>query len=153
MNSSSELTQLILDCTSGIITGIAPITRDVSCELITQRLVYDIHLTHRSMLALIAPMHRRPVPSKKKVANNNTLCYSSTATTDWIRCPIVVGGRPVQGRKVASWSNNIACMTCIWCENSAPHNQLWWDYQNKHAVSLLYPPLCSSLTPSGQISN
>ncbi len=75
MNSSSELTQLILDCTSGLITGISPITRKVSCEieLITQRLVYALHLTRRSMLALIAPMHRRPRPSKKKVTNNNTL--------------------------------------------------------------------------------
>ncbi len=36
------------------------------------------------------------------------------------------------------WSNNMGCMTCIWCDNSAPYNQLWWDFQNKQVMSALY---------------
>ena len=26
-------------------------------------------------------------------------------------------------------------MTCIWCENSARYNQLWWGFQNKQVLS------------------
>ncbi len=100
MNSSAELTQLILDCTSGLNTGIAPITRDVSrkIELITQRLLYALHLTCKNMLALIAPMHRRPRPSKKKVTNNNTLYLQQHCNYGLNPVPQSIGGRPVQGR-------------------------------------------------------
>ena len=29
----------------------------------------------------------------------------------------------------------MGCMTCIWCENCAPCNQLWWDCQNKQVIT------------------
>ncbi len=87
MNSSEEFTQLIMDCTSEHFTSAFPFTRDVSrkIELITQKLVYTLHLTRRSMLTLIAPMHRRPRPPKpkKKVTNHNTLyCSTQQSTID-----------------------------------------------------------------------
>ena len=54
-------------------------------------------------------------------------------------------GRPLMQRYMTYMTT--ICMTCIWCENSAPHNQLWGDCQNKQVFSVLYAPLCSSLTP------
>ncbi len=39
--------------------------------------------------------------------------------------------------------NNMVCMTPNLCENCAPHNQLWWDYQNKlgFPVNFIIPNL------------
>ncbi len=84
INSSEEL---IIDCTSEHFTSAFPFTKDVSSkiELITQKLVYALHLTRHSMLTLTAPMHRCPRPPNppKKVTNHNTLyCNTQQSTAD-----------------------------------------------------------------------
>ncbi len=87
-------------------SGIAPLTRDVSCEI---ELLTQTHLHSSPNIALIAPMHRRSGPSKKKVTNNYPLLQQSqqhpaagpsgTISADWlIPVPQSSGGRPVQGR-------------------------------------------------------
>ena len=79
MDSREEFVQLVMDCSSGIITSRAPLTRKAvhGIEPLTQRLIYAIHIARKSMLALIAPsLHRR---KPKKVTNNAITCIPSIA--------------------------------------------------------------------------
>ncbi len=71
MDSKEHFVQLILDCSSQLVTCSAPITRSAihGIEQLTQRLVHSIHLARKSMLALISPMHRH---KPKKVPNHIT---------------------------------------------------------------------------------
>ncbi len=72
MNSKEMFVQLIMDCSSHIITSSAPLSRNAisGIEQLSQRLVFALHLARKSMLALIAPNMHRHKP--KKVTNNIT---------------------------------------------------------------------------------
>ncbi len=96
MNSCEELTQLIMDCTTDTITSVVPIPRKVTREIeqLTQRLIYALHLTRKSMLALIAPLHRRP-PKKRSLINHTLYCSTQQSTTSQLTNDQYYGSHPV----------------------------------------------------------
>ena len=64
MNSREGLTQLLMDCTSDVITSDYPLLSEDAreLELLSQKLIYALHLTRKRMLSILAPLHRRKAP-------------------------------------------------------------------------------------------
>ena len=103
MNSREGLTQLLMDCTSDVITRDYPLLSEDArkLELLSQKLIYALHLTRKRMLSILAPLHRRKAPkAPKKVTNSSypllqhiesvesTTTHSTTHSTDlWSGAP------------------------------------------------------------------
>ena len=96
MDSTEDLTQLILDCTSDIITSNAPLPRDIACRIEQITHSFTRSISHTDACLLSSPQcNDAPATSKSKVTNpeyplfQQRLWIESGAPEQW-------GGRPRQ---------------------------------------------------------
>ncbi len=81
MDSKEHFVQLIMDCSSDLVTCNSVITRSAirGIEQLSQRLIHSMHLARKSMLALIAPMHRHKPKKVPNVITCNPLLQQNPA--------------------------------------------------------------------------